>query len=67
MDTRRGCKHLLCCRYGCGYLRFNRKSTSFSNTPTPLEICDIDNDGFGEFTLTDKDIEIIGGEPGVVS
>ena len=34
--------------------------------PTPLEICDIDNDGFGEFTLTDKDIEIIGGEPGVV-
>jgi len=35
-------------------------------TPTPLEICDIDNDGFGSFTLTDKDIEIIGGEPGVV-
>ena len=35
-------------------------------TPTPLELCDIDNDGFGAFTLTDKDIEIIGGEPGVV-
>ncbi|MDA9310353.1 T9SS type B sorting domain-containing protein, partial [Flavobacteriaceae bacterium] len=35
-------------------------------TPTPLEICDIDNDGFGAFTLTDKDIEIIGGEPGVI-
>ena len=34
--------------------------------PTPLEICDIDNDGFGLFTLTDKDIEIIGGEPGVI-
>ena len=35
-------------------------------TPTPLELCDIDNDGFGAFTLTDKDIEIIGGEPGVL-
>ena len=35
-------------------------------TPTPLEICDIDNDGFGAFTLTDKDIEIIGNEPGVI-
>ena len=34
--------------------------------PTPLEICDIDNDGFGAFTLTDKDIEIIGNEPGVI-
>ena len=34
-------------------------------TPTALEICDDNNDGFGVFTLTDKDIEIIGGEPGV--
>ena len=34
--------------------------------PTPLEVCDIDNEGFAEFTLTDKDLEIIGGEPGVV-
>jgi gliding motility-associated-like protein len=34
--------------------------------PDPLEVCDVDNDGFGEFILTDKDIEIIGGEPGVV-
>ncbi|PHS64857.1 MAG: hypothetical protein COB12_07200 [Flavobacterium sp.] len=34
-------------------------------TPTPLEVCDVDNDGFASFTLTDKDIEIIGGEPGV--
>ncbi len=33
--------------------------------PTPLEVCDDDNDGFAEFTLTDKDIEIIGGEPDV--
>jgi len=33
--------------------------------PTPLEVCDEDNDGFALFTLTDKDIEIIGGEPGV--
>ena len=35
-------------------------------TPTPLEVCDVSNDGFTEFTLTDKDLEIIGGEPGVV-
>ncbi len=34
-------------------------------TPTPLEVCDDDNDGFALFTLEDKDIEIIGGEPGV--
>jgi gliding motility-associated-like protein len=30
--------------------------------PTPLEVCDVDNDGFAFFTLTDKDAEIIGGE-----
>ena len=35
-------------------------------TPTPLEVCDIDNDGLAEFILTDKDDEIINGEPGVV-
>ena len=34
-------------------------------TPTPLEVCDEDNDGYAEFILTDKDDEIIGGEPGV--
>ena len=34
-------------------------------TPTPLEVCDDDNDGFAVFTLEDKDVEIIGGEPGV--
>ena len=33
--------------------------------PTPLESCDVSNDGFTFFTLTDKDDEIIGGEPGV--
>jgi gliding motility-associated-like protein len=34
-------------------------------TPTPLEVCDDDNDGFAEFDLMSKDLEIIGGEPGV--
>ena len=34
-------------------------------TPTPLESCDVSNDGFTFFTLTDKDDEIIAGEPGV--
>ncbi len=34
-------------------------------TPTPLVSCDTNNDGFGEFTLTDKDVEITGGQPDV--
>ncbi len=34
--------------------------------PTDLEVCDNDYDGFVPFTLTDKDTEIIGGEPDVV-
>jgi hypothetical protein len=34
-------------------------------TPTPLEVCDDNNDGLAEFILTDKDDEIIAGEPGV--
>ena len=38
------------------------------NTPTPLETCDDDNDGFAEFILTDKDNEILNGDPdGIVS
>jgi len=32
-------------------------------TPTPLEVCDDDNDGFSEFDLNSKTAEIIGGEP----
>jgi hypothetical protein len=31
--------------------------------PDPLEYCDPDNDGFGEFTLTDADSQITGGNP----
>ncbi len=31
--------------------------------PTPLEYCDPDNDGFGEFALTDADLEVTGGIP----
>ncbi len=34
-------------------------------TPTSLEFCDDDGDGFGEFTLTDKDAEISNGAPNV--
>ncbi len=34
--------------------------------PTPLEVCDVDNDGFAEFTLTDKDAEIANGDPSIV-
>mgnify|MGYP000455462647 CR=1 FL=1 len=45
------------------YLVVNDEPTPI--TPTPLEVCDDDNDGFAEFTLTNKDLEILGGEPGV--
>ena len=31
-----------------------------------MVVCDDNNDGFAEFTLTDKDAEIIGGEPDVM-
>lgn len=34
--------------------------------PTPLEVCDDDDDGFAEFTLEDKDVEITGNEANVV-
>ncbi len=34
-------------------------------TPTPLVVCDDDNDGFAEFDLTLKDDEIANGEPGL--
>lgn len=36
-----------------------------ANVPTPLEYCDPDSDGFGVFTLTDADLEITGGVPGL--
>ena len=32
------------------------------NDPTPLEVCDVNNDGFAQFDLTSKDMEIAGGE-----
>ena len=35
-------------------------------TPTPLEYCDPDNDGFGVFNLEDATVEITGGVAGVV-
>ncbi len=34
-----------------------------ANTPPPMEFCDLDNDGFGEFMLTDSDTIISGGDP----
>ena len=34
-----------------------------ASTPQPLEYCDVDSDGFGVFTLTDVDAEIMGGDP----
>ncbi|WP_425077817.1 T9SS type B sorting domain-containing protein [Psychroserpens sp. S379A] len=34
-----------------------------ASTPTPMEYCDADSDGFGVFTLTDANTEITGGDP----
>ena len=36
-------------------------------TPTPLEVCDLDNDGFALFDLVSKDAEIAGGELVVIT
>ncbi|MCB0382942.1 MAG: hypothetical protein KDD05_06475, partial [Psychroserpens sp.] len=36
------------------------------NSPSPLEYCDTDNDGIGQFDLTIKDIEITGGNPNLL-
>ena len=36
-----------------------------ANTPPPMEFCDPDNDGYGEFILTDSDDLITGSAPGV--
>src|SRR5690554_4901603 len=33
--------------------------------PTPLVVCDADNEGYAYFTLTDKDDEIANGNPGL--
>jgi gliding motility-associated-like protein len=40
-------------------------SSPSANTPTELPICDPESDGFGDFTLTDRDLEISGGVSGV--
>ena len=34
-----------------------------ANTPPPMTFCDDDNDGFGEFVLTNSDVIITGGDP----
>ncbi|RMB56485.1 hypothetical protein EAX61_13810, partial [Dokdonia sinensis] len=34
-----------------------------SNTPPDLEVCDLDNDGFAPFILTDQNTAITGGNP----
>lgn len=36
-----------------------------ANTPSELPICDPESDGFGNFMLTDRDLEISGGVSGV--
>ncbi|NNL42995.1 MAG: T9SS type B sorting domain-containing protein, partial [Desulfobacterales bacterium] len=41
------------------------EAAPLANVPTPLEYCDADADGFGEFSLSDADMEITGGAAGV--
>jgi len=45
-------------------LQVEQAPTAF--TPTPLEFCDPDSDGFGEFMLTDVDTQVTGGAAGLV-
>ena len=58
-DSTTGC-------YGITTLELEVLDAPSAVTPTPLEYCDPDNDGFGEFILTDADAEITGGAIGVV-
>ena len=49
--------------YGCFVttsMELNVQSAPAANTPSILEYCDADADGFGVFTLTDADAEITG-------
>ncbi|MCK8481965.1 choice-of-anchor L domain-containing protein, partial [Psychroserpens algicola] len=46
--------------YNTTTLELNVFPIPIPNAPTPLEVCDDDNDGFSTFNLTSKDLEIIG-------
>ncbi|MDA9551227.1 PKD domain-containing protein, partial [Flavobacteriaceae bacterium] len=55
--------------YGCFVttsMELNVQSAPAANTPSILEYCDADADGFGVFTLTDADAEITSGQTGLV-
>ena len=49
--------------YGTTTLDLVVEQAPVANTPTPLEYCDPDSDGFGVFTLEDSENEITGGDP----
>ncbi len=55
-DSSTGC-------YGVQPLELIVVNPSAAMSPTPLEFCDPDNDGFGEFNLEDATLEITGGDP----
>ncbi|MEZ4817056.1 MAG: T9SS type A sorting domain-containing protein [Flavobacteriaceae bacterium] len=54
-----GCKTIV------GLVLVNLSNPTPNLSPTPLEYCDEDGNGFGEFDLTLKDAEIIDGYPDV--
>lgn len=55
-DVNTGC-------YNTTTLNLVVEQSPVANTPQPLSYCDLDNDGFGTFNLTDVDDEITGGNP----
>jgi len=57
-DTNTGC-------YDTTTLDLVVEQAPIANTPTDLEYCDSDSDGFGVFTLTDAEAEITGGASGI--
>ena len=55
--------------YGCFVttsMELNVQSAPAANTPSILEYCDADADGFGVFDLTNADAEITSGQTGLV-
>ena len=57
-DTNTGC-------YTTVDLKLNVAPSPVANTPSELTVCDPDSDGYGDFTLTNRDLEISGGIAGV--
>ena len=58
VDTSTGC-------YDTTELLLQVEQAPVATVPSPLEYCDPNNDGFGEFDLTDAEAEVTGGASGL--